>query len=94
MQDLKDFVRALCNRLPANLGGVKADGISPVQPDDLDEPKRVRFEFSRQAGRSGLLEALAGYFGNLDDVANLRDLEAFPELHLGVQEQPQLSYFS
>lgn len=94
MEELKGFVQDVFKGLPADLGGYMPDGISPVWPDCLDGPKRVRFEVSRKPGRStGLLAALEGYYNSLDDVANLRDLEGFPEL-VATPEQPQLSYFS
>ena len=79
MDALWTFVRGVLSNVPENMGYDTEDHSSIVQPTELPEPKRCKFELERLGSTVMAWRKLAEFWNNVDDVANLKDLEGFDE---------------
>lgn len=43
MEDLKAYMGRMCHNMGADIGGREDDGVTPIAPSELPEPKRARF---------------------------------------------------
>jgi hypothetical protein len=93
MDALWTFVRRVLSHVPENIGYDTEDHSSIVQPIELPEPKRCKFELESLGSTATAWRKLAAFWDNLGDVANLKDLESFEgSLHSPLGEIP--SYIS
>ena len=93
MDALWTFVRGVLSNVPENIGYDTEDHSSIVQPTELPEPKRCKFELERFGSTAMAWQKFAVFWENLGDVANLKDLEGFEgSFHSHLDEIP--SYIS
>lgn len=77
MDDVWAFINGALSNMPENIGYDTEDHLSIVQPTELPEPKRCKFELERVGSTAMGWQKLAAFWSNFDDVANLRDLDSF-----------------
>jgi hypothetical protein len=80
MEDLKEYLRRMCHNMGADIGGREDDGVTPIVPSQLPEPKRARFAVEDFNTQMRSEEALVALLDNAKDVADLNDLEVFGEI--------------
>lgn len=92
MTQFEEFVRKMTAEMPLNIGSDAPDKVNIVLPKESYRPKR--FKFTQERSPEVAYKFLASYFNNIDDVANLADLEGFPEIDMVGPVDHYPSYFS
>lgn len=83
MDDVWSFVAHLVQHIPLDIACDTADLSSVIQPLELPEPKRFKFDAFSKASMVAAWRALATFQNNLHDVADVDDLRGF-----GVDDTP------
>ena len=77
MDDVWAFIKGALSNMPEKIGYDTEDHSSIVQPTELPEPNRCKFELEMVGSTAMGWQKLAAFCSNFNDVANLRDLDSF-----------------